>query len=391
MLLDNCTDPSQPVPTPAPEKGATEMAQIHRQRVRIGEKEDGTPMIKWVQGKTQDELNDNIVRTYIKHGLFQKLLSEDQGFATLTFNAADLKPISRISFKEYADSWFKTYKEGVLKPTTVMGYKSNLKRHIYPAIGDLELSTITTEDIQQFLTDRKDLAKNTLHTMLVLISEVLDAAVEDKLIERNPAASKRVFIPSEKKSERAALTREQLLEIIRMIDSLDNPMQKRFISLVLFTGMRRGEVLGLRWEDINVEEGMISVSRAVSYTTNQPILSTPKTKNGIRKIPLDPQLLRLLQPLESTGFIIGGETPLTKTVFVRMFNQIREKIDLHGATPHVFRHSYLSMLNQAGVDPKTIQAIGGHGNIMMTFNRYVHSDEKQIALAGKKFNTLFAQ
>lgn len=82
---------------------------------------------------------------------------------------------------------------------------------------------------------------------------------------------------------------------------------------------------------------------------------------------------------------------IQKTVFVRMFNQIRDKIDLHGATPHVFRHSYLSMLNQAGVDPKTIQAIGGHGNIMMTFNRYVHSDEKQIALAGKKFNTLFAQ
>lgn len=70
-------------------------------------------------------------------------------------------------------------------------------------------------------------------------------------------------------------------------------MQKRFISLVLFTGMRRGEVLGLQWEDIDVEEGMISISRAVSYTTNQPIPSTPKTKNGIRKIPLDPQLLQL--------------------------------------------------------------------------------------------------
>ena len=367
------------------------MPQIHRQRVRIGEKEDGTPMVKWIQGKTQDELNDNIVRTYIKHGLFQKLLSEYQEIAVLPIVAETTAPSKKITFREYADTWFKTYKEGVLKPTTVMGYKSNLKRHIYPAIGNLELSAITTEDIQQFLTDRKDLAKNTLHTMLVLISEVLDAAVEDKLIERNPAASKRVFIPTEKKSERTALTREQLLETIRKIGSLDNPSQKRFISLALFTGMRRGEVLGLRWEDIDVEEGMISVSRAVSYTTNQPILSTPKTKNGIRKIPLDPQLLQLLQPLESAGFIIGGETPLTKTVFVRMFNQIREKIDLHGATPHVFRHSYLSMLNQAGVDPKTIQAIGGHGNIMMTFNRYVHSDEKQIALAGKKFNTLFAQ
>lgn len=367
------------------------MAQIHRQRIRIGEKEDGTPIIKWVQGKTQDELNDNIVRAYIKHGLLQKLLFEDQGMIIPPSNVSDFKPASRITFREYADTWFKTYKEGILKPTTVMGYKSNLKRHIYPAIGNLELSAITTEDIQQFLIDRKELAKNTLHTMLVLISEVLDAAVEDKLIERNPAASKRVFIPSEKKTERDALTREQLMDIIRKVSNLENPTQKRFISLLLFTGMRRGEVLGLRWEDIDVNEGFISVTRAVSYTTNQPIISTPKTKNGIRKIPIDPQLIQLLQPMETSGYVIGGDAPYTKTVFVRMFNQIRDKIDLHGATPHVFRHSYLSMLNQAGVDPKTIQAIGGHGNIMMTFNRYVHSDEKQIALAGKKFNTLFAQ
>ena len=113
MLLDNCTDPSQPVPTPASEKGATEMAQIHRQRVRIGEKEDGTPMIKWVQGKTQDELNDNIVRAYIKHGLLQKLLSEDPGIISFQTNDSAQKPASRFTFKEYADTWFKTYKEGV--------------------------------------------------------------------------------------------------------------------------------------------------------------------------------------------------------------------------------------------------------------------------------------
>ena len=106
------------------------MPQIHRQRVRIGEKEDGTPMIKWVQGKTQDELNDNIVRAYIKHGLLQKLLSDDEGLMASPSTAPDQKSVSKITFKEYADTWFKTYKEDVLKPTTVMGYKKSEPAHL---------------------------------------------------------------------------------------------------------------------------------------------------------------------------------------------------------------------------------------------------------------------
>ena len=152
----------------------------------------------------------------------------------------------------------------------------------------------------------------------------------------------------------------------------------------------RGEALGLRWEDIDFAKDTISVSRAVSYTSNQPILSSTKTKNGVRTIPLNPQLKELLKPIETEGFVIGGEKPITKMVYIRLFRNISKVFNLHGATAHVFRHSYLSLLNQAGVDPKTIQAIGGHGNFLMTYDLYVHTNGEQIASAGEKVNELLS-
>jgi len=208
-------------------------------------------------------------------------------------------------------------------------------------LGECPLLDITTDMIQKFLMDRQHLARNTLHTMLVLISEILDSAVEDGIIPRNPAVSKRVFIPSEKKTKRKALTLEEVQDVIRQLYRAEEVTDRRLLALMLFTGMRRGEILGLKWEDIDFETNTISVNKAVSYTSNQPIRSSNKTKNGVRVIPLNPQLKELLKPLEAEGFVIGRDKPITKMVYIRLFRNIQKHFDLHGATAHVFRHSYL--------------------------------------------------
>lgn len=380
------------------------MAQVHRQRIYIGSEEDNAQVVRWVQGKSVDELNDNIVKAYLENNLLNRLLTpEDRRklalllLATLPQEPAEngldnvvSLPRQAVLFRHYTERWLRTYKEGVLKPTTLAGYRCNLNKHIYPALGDCPLPDITTDMIQKFLTDRQHLARNTLHTMLVLVSEILDSAVEDGIIPRNPAISKRVFIPSEKRTKRKALTLEEVQDVIRQLYRSEDMTDRRLLALMLFTGMRRGEILGLRWEDIDFEKDTISVSRAVSYTSNQPILSSTKTKNGVRTIPLNPQLKELLQPIAAEGFIFGREKPITKMVYIRLFRNISNNFDLHGATAHVFRHSYLSLLNQAGVDPKTIQAIGGHGNFLMTYDLYVHTNGEQIASAGEKVNELLS-
>ena len=94
-------------------------------------------------------------------------------------------------------------------------------------------------------------------------------------------------------------------------------------------------------------------------------------------------MLDSIKPLEVTGYIVGGASPITLMKYERSVKRIERTIDLHGATAHILRHSYLTLLSNAGIDPKTIQAIGGHADIQTTMNRYVHSQQSQILNAGK--------
>ena len=136
------------------------------------------------------------------------------------------------------------------------------------------------------------------------------------------------------------------------------------MALLLFTGMRRGEVLGLKWKDVNFEKNTIHVVRNVVFPRgiNDPVVGTPKTDSGTRYVPIAPELRAYLEPQDAEDFIIGGRKPLTLCALRRMMERIGRKIDLHGASAHIFRHSYATMLNDAGVPIKTIQGIIGHAD-----------------------------
>ncbi len=106
---------------------------------------------------------------------------------------------------------------------------------------------------------------------------------------------------------------------------------------------------------------------------------------------MDDFVLETLSPLKESGFIIGGESPITMTTFNNTWHRINKMIDLHGATPHVFRHSYLTYMAGQTADLKTIQAIAGHSTIDMTMNRYVHAQPEKIKDAGKQMHALLAR
>ncbi len=348
--------------------------------VLIAVNDDGKPVYKWIQGNGQNEINDRIVQTYIESGRIWEFMGKPQ-----------MEPCKQsISFAEYAEKWMGVYKENQLKPSTIETYKKHLRAHVLPAFGKREIASITTEDIQLFLNERKHLARKTLSSMLHFMGEIFKDAKEDGLIEKDPTASRRISIPSTKANEREALPLDQFKEIISNLKLLSIP-DKLFLVLVMFTGMRRGEVLGLRWEDIDREAGLIHIRRNVTHAGgNRPVIGTPKTKSGKRDIPLDPFVLETLEPMKQTGFIIGGESPITMTTYNNTMKRIRKAIDLHGATAHVFRHSYLTYMAGEATDLKTLQAIAGHSTIDMTMNRYVHAQPEKIKDAGKKMHVLLA-
>ncbi len=372
--LDSLTDSSASMP-----EGDNGMAK-YRVRVQISSNDDGTPVYKHIQADTQNELNDRIVRAYVDSGRIREFLK-----------SAPAEPVGHsVTLAEYADKWMTVYKAGKLKPSTLATYKKHLRAHVLPAFGSRELAGITTEDIQLFLNERSHLAKKTLSCMRHFMGEIFKDAVEDGLIEKDPTASRRIAIPSDKSYDREALPLEQFKEIIANLNRL-SPTDKRLLVLMMFSGMRRGEVLGLRWEDIDAEAGLIHVRRNVTHAGgNHPVVGTPKTAKGTRDIPLDAFVLETLQPLQESGFIIGGESPITMTTYNNTWRRINKRIDLHGASAHVFRHSYLTYMAGQTTDVKTLQAIAGHSTIGMTMNHYVHAQPEKIKEAGKQMHDLLA-
>lgn len=373
-LLENCTGETQ---MPLPEEGELTMVK-HRARVCVGFNDDGSPVVQQVSGRTEIELSDSIVRAILNSARRGEFVSGE---------AMEPLPVKQApTFRDYAEEWLATYKVGKIKPTTLGGYRTVLNAHLYQRWGDTPIDRITTKEIQEFLNSRKNRARKTLQDILMLLKAILESARQDGLIDRNPADDRRLTNPSHRKTVRNALPVEDVRDIIAHLDVLDNIDDRRFQALLIFTGMRRGEVLGLRWEDIELAKGVIHVQRNVTYPkgVNGPHIGTPKTESGVRDIPIMPTLLDYLKPLGTEGFVLGGDKPTTLSMHRRRMERIRRAMDMHGACPHVFRHSYATMLYDAGADVKTIQAIIGQTDFKTTADRYCHprDSKKQAAVQG---------
>lgn len=352
---------------------------LHKERVLIGRNEAGKPIYKWATGNTLDELHDSVVQIYVDTGLIERFMVN-----------GNISPEKRLTFKKYTENWLKTYKDVSLKPTTLAGYKSMLRSHLYPTFGNTIFCQISVQDLQDFLNDRSNLSRKYLSDMVKFFGMIARDALEDGIVERDITASRKLTIPSTKKTVRNALQIDDFLDVVDHLECL-KISDKRFMALLMYTGLRRGEVLGLRWEDIDQARNVIHVSRNVTYHTAKALVGTPKTENGYRDVPLVAHLLKILSPVESSGYIITSSKnpgqPICHSTFVRMWKRIGETIDLHKATPHVFRHTYLTILAGLNIDVKTLQTIAGHGDIQITMNRYVHKRIEGLKEAGDLFET----
>ena len=365
--------------TDAPTEGDTQMP-LHRRRVRIGQNDDGTPIYKRIQAHSEDEANDRIVQAYIDSGRIWEFIKPEE---------RKTKAKSQTNFKTYTMNWMNTYKKGKLKPRTWQTYNQYLTAQLFPAFGGMNIEDITAKDVQAYLNANREQAGKSLKNYLNLLKQILDSAVEDKIIQENPSASSRIFNPSSRKTPRKALQVEQLKEIMEAMHQMESCDEKLLLAMLIHTGARRGEVLGLRWEDIDFDKKVIHIKRNNTQITGKGAhIGTPKTENGNRDIPFGDHFLKLIEPFRSTGYLFGGEQPFQSWDYDKLMRRLKKRVNLYGATAHVLRHTFFTMMAGENVDLKTMQTIAGHSSFKTTMDIYVKPRTDKITAAGETMDNL---
>ena len=274
-----------------------------------------------------------------------------------------------------------------VKKSTYSAYLLLIENHINPYFADKE--QITEEDVQKFvLTElRKGLSQKSIKDIIIVLKMILKFAVKQKLLAYNEIEIK--FPTVGEKTDLEVLNKNDHKKII-------NYLQENFtfknlgIYICLSTGMRIGEICGLLWSDIDVENGIIKVRRTVQriYVIDgetrhtEILIDTPKTKNSIRDIPMTTELYKIIKPLKKVVnndfYVITNEAkPTEPRTYRNYYERLIKRLVIPKLKFHGLRHSFATRCIESKCDYKTVSVILGHSNISTTLNLYVHPNMEQ--------------
>ncbi|MBQ0067359.1 MAG: site-specific integrase [Phascolarctobacterium sp.] len=306
------------------------------------------------------------------------------------------------TFAEIAKAW-QIYHEQQTTYNTVSAYNGSFKRAV-ERFGDIPLKDITADEIQAYITNLGNMgyARRTVQMSKNMLKMIFDYAIiqADSEIKYNPVTA--VKIPSGLSRSRRLPPKDEEIAKVKP----DSEMGL-FAFFLLYTGLRRGELLALRWEDIDRVNKIIHVTKEVYYEGNEAKVKPPKTDAGIRDVDLL-DILNDALPTTGTGYVFGGEKPLTRAVFTGHWAEWCRSIGLaeertleytraNGAkykmtklkplvTPHQFRHAYASLLDDAGLDETTAKTLLGHSSITVTKDVYTHLREAKRQRSASALN-----
>ena len=316
--------------------------------------------------------------------------------------------IATIKFEEFAKQWFKEYADKKLKAQTIRGYHY-LEPRIYKALGHLRLDKITPRHVQKFVNElcemkcgnnsEKKLSSKTVKLHLSLVSTIFDYAIKMQMIKDNPC--KNITLPSPDRKERKIYTVEEIKQILELFDSepIGNFKYVVFFTLALYTGLRRGELLGLEWKDFDWNKGIMTVSRNSLWTKEKGMYTdTPKTESSIRSLKLQPELIDILMRYKDwqNSYIIdlGDKWQVTDRLFTTWngspmhvtspadyLKEFCRRNNIRYCSPHSWRHLNATLMIESGIDVKTVQACLGHSEPTTTMTCYLHSFQSAQAAA----------
>ena len=342
----------------------------------------GRTIYKNVLGKTQAEVKAKLKSAIEKSGV-QSLRTE------------------RYTVGQWLDAWMENYAKLQIRASSYKTYQGFVENHIKPTLGNVPLEKLTAMDLQKLYKHLlesgrvectesrnrpKGLSVKTVRNINQMISSALNCAVEQRLIPSNP--TKGCVLPKLERKEMKILPPESLGTFFEEARR-SGVFELYYIDLA--TGLRRGELLGLKWSDIDLDKGIIHVRRQVLRQNGKVVEAPLKTKNSYRNIAIGADAIKVLKGMEQKDEYVfpspfGG--PMSPDSVLHMLQRVLKRAGLERIRFHDLRHTFSVLALQNGVDVKTLSAMLGHYSAGFTLDTYAHvttSMQKQAANAVGSF------
>ena len=294
--------------------------------------------------------------------------------------------MSNKTIREIAEAW-KEYKRPYVKQSTMAAYVLILENHVLPEFGDND--SLHEHDVQAFVLKKieRGLSVKSVKDILIVLKMVMKFGVKNEWMthyewdikypaNNQPKELEVLFVANHKK----------ILDYVQH----NFTFMSLGIYISLSTGLRIGEICALKWSDINVADGTITVQRTIEriYVVEggkkhtQLVINTPKTVNSCREIPMSKELLAMVKPMKKVVngdfYVLTNEDkPTEPRTYRNYYNRLMEKLDIPKLKYHGLRHSFATRCIEAGCDYKTVSVLLGHSNISTTLNLYVHPNMEQ--------------
>lgn len=290
-----------------------------------------------------------------------------------------------IAFSDWALKWAETYKKPHVDENTYnLSYLNTIKNHLIPYFGSALLTNIQPIDIVSFYATKKALSESMLKKMQMCLNGIFLSAIENELCYKNPVKTA-VFSCEREKNSKRVYTNAQ---IKKAEEYAADKMPE--VVLLLETGVRRGELLGLKWSDLDFKKKTISINRSIADRHGGGIKINPPKWDSYRINPLSERAIRLLSTLSKDwDFVFPSETgapqsPNTWSQKLKRFmKEMSDNTQVPALTAHELRHTYGTKLRRNGADIYTIQKVMGHKDIKMTSEIYVHNETDSLRKAMK--------